>query len=428
MPETIRLGARGSDVALLQLGLSRAGYYRGALDGIFGGQTREALMEFQRAEGIGADGIAGEESWRGLVPWWMGYIVTKITPGDTYLALSEEYGTTVEAIRTANPGYDGDHLPVGGELVIPLDFSLVDEQVPVSSWYVSTIACGLAARYPYVEKGEYGRSVQGKPLYTLSVGTGARRVHIGAAIHANEWITSLLVLKFLEEYAMALACDGEFAGVRARTLFRECRLVTSPLENPDGVDLVTGAIRQGREFQMARRIAASYPAIPFPSGWKANIQGIDLNLQFPAGWERARAIKYAQGFRSPAPRDFVGNSPLEAPEARSLAELTRREEFARIMACHTQGSVIYWQYGDCEPEGARRIGEGISKITGYPLEPTPAASANAGYKDWFIGTWCRPGYTMEVGLGQSPLPLSDFSEIYRVNKPAMAYFMGARDA
>ena len=41
-------------------------------------------------------------------------------------------------------------------------------------------------------------------------------------------------------------------------------------------------------------------------GWKANINGVDLNLQFPAGWENAKEIKYSQGFNKPAPRDFVG--------------------------------------------------------------------------------------------------------------------------
>ena len=33
----------------------------------------------------------------------------------------------------------------------------------------------------------------------------------------------------------------------------------------------------------------------------------------------------------------------------------------------------------------------------------------AGYKDWFIQYYDRPGYTIEVGLGQSPLPLTPVS-------------------
>ena len=85
--------------------------------------------------------------------------------------------------------------------------------------------------------------------------------------------------------------------------------------NPDGVDIVTGEIASGRFYEQAKSIAAQYPSIPFPSGWKANIDGIDLNLQYPAGWEEAKKIKFSQGYTMPAPRDYVGSRPLEAPKA-----------------------------------------------------------------------------------------------------------------
>ena len=38
-----------------------------------------------------------------------------------------------------------------------------------------------------------------------------------------------------------------------------------------------------------------------------------------------------------------------------------------------------------------------------------------GYKDWFIQTYNRPGYTIEAGLGENPLPISQFDEIYKDN-------------
>lgn len=39
----------------------------------------------------------------------------------------------------------------------------------------------------------------------------------------------------------------------------------------------------------------------------------------------------------------------------------------------------------------------------------------AGYKDWFLQEYRRPGYTIEAGLGTNPLPLSQFNEIYNDN-------------
>ena len=55
------------------------------------------------------------------------------------------------------------------------------------------------------------------------------------------------------------------------------------------------------------------------------------------------------------------------------------------------------------------------RVSGYAVEETPYASGNAGYKDWFILQYDRPGYTIEAGYGENPLPIEDFPEIYRRN-------------
>ena len=49
------------------------------------------------------------------------------------------------------------------------------------------------------------------------------------------------------------------------------------------------------------------------------------------------------------------------------------------------------------------------------MEEVPYASSFAGYKDWFIQAFRRPGFTIEVGSGTNPLPLSQFDEIYENN-------------
>lgn len=45
----------------------------------------------------------------------------------------------------------------------------------------------------------------------------------------------------------------------------------------------------------------------------------------------------------------------------------------------------------------------------------PFASSFAGYKDWFLQEYRRPGYTIEAGIGNNPLPISQFNEIYNDN-------------
>lgn len=142
---------------------------------------------------------------------------------------------------------------------------------------------------------------------------------------------------------------------------------------------------------------------------------MDLNLQFPAEWEQARKIKYEQGFTSPAPRDFVGSGPLVAPEALAVYNFTLAHNFRLTLAYHTQGEVIYWQFLDFNPPNSEMIGRQFSNVGRYSLETTPYSSSFAGYKDWFIQQYNRPCYTIEAGLGQNPLPISQFYTIYGDN-------------
>lgn len=291
--------------------------------------------------------------------------------------------------------------------------------VPVSRPYTYSLLVkvidDLLAKYPDLEVGTVGRSVMGKDIFFLRLGRGEHEVCYNASFHANENITTPVLLKFAEQMMANYVSGESVLGVYPRQLFEEFSLYLVPMVNPDGVDLVNKELVSGDYYEQARRIASRYPDIPFPDGWKANIDGVDLNLQFPAGWENAREIKYAQGYVSPAPRDFVGLAPLIAPESKAMYDFTVEHNFALILAYHTQGKVIYWKYLAYEPKGSYRIAQYFGQVSGYLVEVTPVASGYAGYKDWFIESYLRPGYTIEVGEGVNPLPMSQFSEIYRDN-------------
>lgn len=417
--KTLKYENTGAEVELLQLALTRAGEDIGTIDGTFGGRTLVAVQHFQKLCGLSPDGIVGQKTWGALIPYLKGYIRHDAVRGDSFYKLAKQYNTTPEAIASANPGIPPKSVPIGQILVIPLSFPVVPENVKYTYELGELVLDGLKTRYPFIRGGNIGRSVMGKRLSYLRIGSGPKEVFYNGAHHANEWITSPLLAKFAEDYTRAILEKGEICGRSAQNLASRTTLYLAPMIDPDGVDLVTGILDSGRFYERVLEISKDYPDIPFPEGWKANIEGTDLNLNYPAGWETAREIKAAKGFSSPAPRDYVGSAPLSAPESRAVADFTLHRDFALTISFHTQGQVIYWRYGDSIPENSQEIGIRLSLASGYALENTPYDASFAGYKDWFISEFNRPGYTVEAGLGTNPLPLSDLSPIYERTKELM---------
>jgi len=392
------LNSTGPEVELLQSTLRKLGFYIGLVDGVFGESTENAVRRFQSEFGVTPDGVVGQSTWNKLFPYIYGYSIYRVRSGDTLFTIARKFGTSTNRILVANPNIDPNSLQINQVLIVPFGNVV---QTDISYTYENLIRniSGLSRIYPFLQIGSIGRSVLGRNLPVIRIGEGQKEVFYNASIHANEWITTPVLMRFLEEYSRRYVEDSTIFGYNARDLFENVTLYIVPMINPDGVDLVTGGISEGSEvYQQARQIAEDYSDIPFPTGWKANIQGIDLNLQFPAGWENAREIKYAQGFVSPAPRDFVGDGPLVAPEAIALYNFTLMHNFRLILTYHTQGRVIYWRFLNFLPPDSFEIGQEFSRASGYELETTPISSGFAGYKDWFIQEFNRPGYTIEAGL------------------------------
>ena len=297
---------------------------------------------------------------------------------------------------------------------------IVPTDVPMTAALADRTISALAERYPMIRTELLATTDFGRPIRALTIGTGPRRVLYSSAHHANEWITAPLLLKFAGDYAEAIESGTAIAGQNARELSEFATVYMVPMVDPDGVDLVTGALEPGQEqYERALALARNYPNIPFPDGWKANLNGVDLNLQYPAGWLRAREIKFSQGYTRPGPRDYVGRAPLNQTESLALYDYTYRVDPELVLAFHTQGKVIYWQYAGIDIPGARELAERFGRLSGYEVADVPYESGFAGYKDWFIQTFRRPGFTVEVGEGVNPLPLSQFDEIYAANLPVL---------
>ena len=294
--------------------------------------------------------------------------------------------------------------------------NLISDPVSMTSCRQEAYLLRLRRQFPFVYVKTLTRTAFGRSVYALQFGSGSRKLLITAGHHANETITSDAVWQWLFTFCNALLDGRTVCGAEARELYHNAMVYLVPLVNPDGADLAAGVCAPGSpEYRAAADIAAQYPDIPFPSGWKANIRGIDLNLQYPAGWSTAREIKFAAGYTRPGPRDYVGPAPLTAPESLAMYSFTRALDPQLTLSYHTQGRVIYWQYDGYDVPGSKAIAERFAAVSGYDVAKTPYAAGHAGYKDWFIQDFRRPGFTIEAGSGENPLPLSQFPDIWSDN-------------
>lgn len=266
----------------------------------------------------------------------------------------------------------------------PLTWSLLNQKISE-----------LMTDFPFIQKRVIGHSVLGKEIVELHIGSGSQCVHYNASFHGNEWITTLAVMRFLYEYALHYEAGRTAADVS---------LSLVPMVNPDGVDLVLEGSSAAQSYE-AIVLAINNGSDDF-SRWKANIRGVDLNKQFPAGWE----IEASRKPKQPHYRDYPGAEPLTEPEAEAMVQLMKRNAFVTMHAVHTQGEEIYWGFNSHEPEESKEIVHLYAEESGY--EAVCDIDNYAGFKDWYLQEFHKPAFTLELGHGVNPLPLSQLEEIY----------------
>lgn len=414
----LQYGMRGADVMKIESVLKKTGFYQGTSDGIFGPALRMAVISFQKAFGLRPDGVIGKNTYGALQRYILGYDTYVIRPGDTFYSIAKKYKTNAALIAAANPGVDPYTLRVGQSIIVPYGFNVVDTDIDYTYDVLETDIQGLKARYPFIETGIAGKSALGRNLYYLRLGSGNNRVFYNASIHALEWITSPVMMKFVEDFCAAYTTGSFISGYDSKTVWNTSSIYIVPMVNPDGVDLVLNGLKPGNPnyYSLIRWNKGSRD---FSTDWEANNNGVDLNHNFNAAWEESKEAAAAMGFTGPGPTRYPGPYPESEPESRSIADFTRGNDFRLVLAYHSQGEVIYWTFMGLEPPKSRPIGERLAAASGYELAEPSGLTSMGGFKDWFINDYRRPGYTVEVGQGKNPLPISQFADIYAHNLPLL---------
>ena len=329
-----------------------------------------------------------------------------IRSGETLSNLAASRNLSIDAIKLLNQTEDFDHLTIKEPILLPERIIKPYSQTARAYGYktLKEATSYLKRVYPFITVTPIGSSVLGNSIEEIRVGKGAKKIHMNASFHANEWITTLVLMHLLNNYLLALTNSTPLRGVDCLKLYQNVELSIVPMVNPDGVDLVLYGPR-AEQREMILKMNDNQDDIIH---WKANIRGVDLNNQYPAKWEIEKQRKVP---KSPAPRDYPGDLPLTEPEAIAMAELVKKNPFDCMIAFHTQGEEFYWGYEGHEPVEAEAIAKEFEQESGY--QAIRYIDSHAGFKDWYIQEFKRPGFTIELGRGINPLPLSMFNDIYK---------------
>lgn len=266
----------------------------------------------------------------------------------------------------------------------------------------------LLSRYDFLEHGIIGKSLCERDIDFLKLGNGDEMVLWAGAFHGMEWLTSLVLLKFIGRICEDIKSQKKVLGIDPKQKLDKRGLMIVPCVNPDGVEIsLTGSTAACEYRQLVDSVSKGNT-----NSWQANARGVDLNHNFSAGWNELRSLEQENGIKGPAATRYGGAYPESEPETEAITKLCRGNNFSHAIAFHSQGEEIYWKYGSDIPACSEPLATAFAFSSGYELSAPEGLAVGGGFKDWFITEMHKPGFTIEIGKGKNPLPLSDVDSIY----------------
>ena len=278
----------------------------------------------------------------------------------------------------------------------------------------------LADTYSFIDLSYIGTSVLDRAIPILHVGRGKRRLLYVGAHHGMEWITSLVLMQFAEEFCEVIDAKRRVCGIYPCDLLGGYTLSILPMLNPDGVEYQIHGVNE--ENPLYERLLEMNGGSEDFSSWQANARGVDLNHNYDAGFAEYKKIEAENGIQKGAPTRYSGECAESEPEVAALCNFMRfSAPWRGVMTLHTQGEEIFAP--PCKDQRSGFVtAQRLSRLTGYKLSRAEGLAAYGGLSDWCAEKMSVPAFTMECGRGKNPLPLSQISSIYATMRPALFLF------
>lgn len=296
----------------------------------------------------------------------------------------------------------------------PIDTAkkILDYPLPLTYERMMIYLNCFAERYGQLEFNILGESVLGRSIPMITLGQGEKTVLYVGAHHGMEWLTSVLLLRFINEYAEALLEGRRIYNAHIPYLFKERRIVIVPMLNPDGVNYAIEGVTSDNPLRS--RLERMNPDHPDYSHWQANARGVDLNHNYDSGFAEYKALEKEAGILGGGPTRYSGECPESEPEVGYLCNFLRfsQQNVHAVITLHTQGEEIYYSSGGETCPRSQSMAKALSRLCGYRLSAPEGLACYGGLTDWCIRSLKIPSFTVECGKGENPLPLDEYFCVY----------------
>lgn len=274
----------------------------------------------------------------------------------------------------------------------------------------------LAEKYPdKVSYNVIGKSEDGRNIYDVVLGNpeAKKSMLVVAAIHAREYMTSLVCMNQIEYYLRNYSkkIDGKKVGKTLDAI----AIHYIPMANPDGVTISQFGIKRIRDaklrLKLRKIVKSSKSNIKY---WKANARGVDLNDNFP--------IKFKKKGK-PSSEGYTGPRACSESESKAISGLVKdlkaTSKLKGIVNYHAMGSILF---GACSAsKQCKRVTTKMFKVakkaTGYKSAAGIYRAVTSGsFRAYVMHKLDVPSITLEVGKKLCPGPISEFPSIWKKNK------------